>query len=470
MDFKKLIIGIFLLAFTSSGLLAQMPDKVPELQTAGISYIIMDAETGKTLKSHREHISMTPASAMKLVATSAAIDKYGADFCFETKLAISGEIKDGVLHGDVYILGGGDPALGSMRFQNHYYRPFSFLKRWTDALKEEGIKEIEGNIVGSENQNLLNKIPRTWIWEDIANYYGASPSMLNIYENTYQISFNTKVNPGKPTKINKITPDGLNLEFENNVRAASGGGDQAYIFGIPATNKRIIRGTLPAGHDNYHIKGAIPDPALLTAKHLKNSLADNDIKVTGKAKTGMPDTEIKTIHKLKSPALEDLIKLTHYRSLNLYANMMGLLFSEERVMHSALENLTKYWNERGLRTEGMILEDACGLSGFNQISAYQLAYILKYMLSSEHAEAFKTSLPVSGETGTLKYFGRHRDFISQFRGKSGSIKRVNCYAGYLKTKSGKELIVVSMINRYDSESGKIQGMQENFVEEIYNTY
>ncbi|MGC9330407.1 MAG: D-alanyl-D-alanine carboxypeptidase/D-alanyl-D-alanine endopeptidase [Bacteroidales bacterium] len=469
MKFRKLLI-ILSLTLICTGTFPQSPDKVPELQTAGVSYIVMDTKTGKTLEAHREHISMTPASTMKIIATAAAMDKFGSEHCFETKLAISGKIEDGVLHGNVYILGGGDPALGSMRFPNYYYTPFSFLKSWSDAIKETGIIKIDGDIIGSENQDLLNKIPRTWIWEDIANYYGASPSLLNIYENTYQLSFDTGTKAGDATVIKKITPDDLNIEFQNQVTAAEGGGDHAYIFGIPGTPQRTVRGTLPAGHDNFTIKGAIPNPALLTAKHLRDELEKNGIEVTGNATTGIPNSKTKTIHTLKSPPLTDLIKLTHYKSINLYANMIGLLFSEKRIMDEALQNLITYWNEKGLRTEGMKLEDACGLSGFNQVSAYQLAYILKYMYDSEYADAFKASLPISGVSGTLKYFGRNNDFHSKFTGKSGSIKRVNCYAGYLEAKSGKEVIVVSMINRYDDESANLRNIQEHFFEDIYSTY
>ncbi|MFW5805328.1 MAG: D-alanyl-D-alanine carboxypeptidase/D-alanyl-D-alanine-endopeptidase [Bacteroidales bacterium] len=469
MKTNKVLIFI-LLVFVYTISFAQMTDEIPELQTAGISYIVMDAETGKTLKAHREHVSMTPASTIKIIATAAAIDKFGPEHCFETKLAIQGNLEDGILNGNVYILGNGDPALGSIRFQHHYYGPFSFLKRWSEAIEDTGIKRIDGNIVGSENQNLLNKIPRTWIWEDIANYYGASPSLLNIYENTYQISFDTGNKPGDTTTIKKITPDDLKIEFRNDVIASDGGGDKAFIFGIPGTQQRIIRGTLPAGHDNFIIKGAIPDPALLAAKHLRDELEKNGINVTGNATTGIPMPKTETIHTLKSPPLQDLIKLTHYKSINLYANMIGLLFSEERITDKALENLITYWNEKGLRTEGMKLEDACGLSGFNQVSAFQLAYVLKYMNDTEYADEFKASLPVSGKSGTLKYFGRNSDFQSKFHGKSGSIKRVSCYAGYLETNSGKNVIVVSMINRYDNSSGTIKKIQADFIEKIYLDY
>jgi D-alanyl-D-alanine carboxypeptidase/D-alanyl-D-alanine-endopeptidase (penicillin-binding protein 4) len=455
---------------------AQYPDKNPELQTAGISYLVMDAETGKILDSKNEHTSMTPASTLKILPTAAALEKFGPDYRFETQLAIKGNITaDGVLNGDVYILGGSDPALGSLRYQQTYYQPLSFIKQWSNAIRAEGIERIEGNIIGSENQPLNNKIPRTWIWEDIANYFGASASMLNVYENTYQLSFNTGNEAGKQTSITKVTPPGMNLTFSNEVLAANGGGDQAYIFGVPESTKRTVRGTLPKGYNNFIVKGAIPDPALLAARHLKNQLTEDGISVDGEAATGMPEEEeeeeeVQIIDRLVSPPLKDLIKTTNHKSINLYANSLGLLFSVDRIMDEACNKMVEFWNQNGMRTEGLKLEDACGLSPFNQISAYQLAYILKYMQDSEYSDIFRASLPVAGESGTLKYFGHRRDFKGKFTGKSGSIKRVYCYAGYLTTKSGKNCIVVGMLNRYSCSSGEAKAALEDFISTAYNNY
>jgi len=467
---KRLIFLFLAIILTSLSGRAQYPDENPDLQTAGISYLIMDAETGEVLDSKNEHTSMTPASTLKLLPTAATLEKFGPDFTFETRLAIDGTIKDGVLKGDVYILGGSDPALGSVRFQQRYYQPQTFLARWANALKAEGITRIEGNILGSENQRLNNKIPRTWIWEDIANYFGASASMLNIYENTYHLHFNTGDTAGKLTTISKVIPPDIALSFSNEVVSANGGGDQAYIFGVPECDERVVRGSLPKGYSDFVVKGAIPDPALLAAKHLKKELTDDGIDISGKAMTGMPEGNVEIIYRLKSPPLKDLIKITNHKSINLYANSLGLLFSDDKIMDEACGEMTEFWNQKGMRTEGLKLEDACGLSPFNQISAYQLGYILKYMQDSDYADVFRESLPVAGKSGTLRYFGHRRDFKGKFTGKSGSIKRVYCYAGYLTTKSGKNCIVVGMLNRYACSSREAKSALEDFINEAYKNY
>ncbi|MFW5767509.1 MAG: D-alanyl-D-alanine carboxypeptidase/D-alanyl-D-alanine-endopeptidase [Bacteroidota bacterium] len=462
-----LLLGLLLI---KQFIYAQLPDENPELQTAGIAYLVMDAQTGESILAHNEHISMTPASSIKIVPTASALEKYGPEYQFETSLAISGEVVGSVRKGNVYIIGGSDPALGSVRFQGQYYQPVDFLSQWSEAIKAEGITRIEGDIIGSENQRLNNKIPRTWIWEDIANYFGAAASMLNIYENTYQLSFNTGSLAGEPTAITKITPRGMDLTFSNEVIAADGGGDQAYIFGVPESNERVIRGTLPKGHNSFVVKGAIPDPALLAARHLHEQLEKDGISVDGTAGTGMPVETTQKIHSTYSPSLEKLIKITNHKSINLYANSLGLLFSDDKIMDEACDEMIHFWNQNGMRTEGLKLEDACGLSPFNQISAYQLAYILKYMQDSEHANVFRASLPVAGKSGTLRYFGHRRAFNGKFTGKSGSMKRVYSYAGYLTTASKKEYIIVGILNRFDCSSREAKSALEDFVNTVYNNY
>ena len=106
--------------------------------------------------------------------------------------------------------------------------------------------------------------------------------------------------------------------------------------------------------------------------------------------------------------------MTNHRSINLYANMIGSLFSADFLLDEAEESILAYWKSRGMDTEGLFFEDLCGLSPFNQISAKQIAFILAYMKTSEAWSAFYESLPVSGESGTLKYFGQNKSFSGNF--------------------------------------------------------
>jgi len=450
---------------------AQLLNENENLKHANVSYCVIDAETGNELLSYRANQSMIPASVLKIVPTASALLKFGKDATFETKLFTSGEITNGVLNGNIYILGGGDPALGSLKHQEHYYHPVSFIQDWVIQIKNAGITRILGDVIAIEPELLMQKVPRTWLWEDISNHFGASPSQLNVYDNFYQLRFNTMGAIGDIAEIASVVPDDIGLEFESQVKIADGGGDQAYVFGGPDSDKRLILGTLPKGYKSFVVKAAIPDPAKLLAQHFQQHLIAAGVPVSGSYKTEsfLPE-KTNLLHKTASPKLERLIHTTNHKSINLYANMIGALFASDSNLERAAEAIIRFWEKQGMNTDGFILEDLCGLSPFNQISAEQTTFILKAMHDSEMSEVFKNSLPVSGKSGTLRYFGHNKGFSGKFYGKSGSIMRVYGYAGYLTTKSGKTVVITGFVNQFSCSSKDAKKALADFFDTVYEDY
>ena len=106
---------------------------------ANISVRVENMTTGRVIEAHRVDHVVPPASVMKLLTTGAAIETLGADFRFATTLEYTGTISNGVLYGDLYIRGEGDPSLGDKRR--------SFLPRWVQAVRNAGIRRIEGSVV-----------------------------------------------------------------------------------------------------------------------------------------------------------------------------------------------------------------------------------------------------------------------------------------------------------------------------------
>ena len=106
------------------------------LQNANVSLLVKDLSTNETLYEYRSKNSITPASTMKVVTTSTALELLGPDFRFETKLEIDGNISpDSVLNGNLYIRGGGDPTLGSDKLGDK-----DFFPKWIEAVRNAGIK------------------------------------------------------------------------------------------------------------------------------------------------------------------------------------------------------------------------------------------------------------------------------------------------------------------------------------------
>jgi len=442
----------------------------PSLLSASVGILISDAETGEVIASYHPDKSLVPASTQKLLISSAALEFLGSTQIFRTGLAHSGNVgKNGVLNGDIIIIGSGDPALGSERFNSHYG---DIMERLITAISQAGITEINGNILADASIFGRPQIPDTWIWEDIGNYYGSPAFGLNIFDNTYRLTFSSGT-PGGPTQVIDIEPVLPGITFQNAVTAAPNNRDNAYIFGSYMSPVREIRGTIPAKCDRFTIKGSIPKPPLQLAAMLTERLNGKGIKV--KEEHGViwhekDSRKSTTMLEIQSPPLAEIVRLLNQKSINLYAEALLLHLAREKGLKVSVENgckeLTKFWSSKGMDTIGLFLHDASGLSRANGISPAQLGFVLEYM-KNHGAEkgAFLASLPASGISGSLKSFAP--ELPGKFRAKSGYMSRVLNYAGYLESSSGRNLTVVLMVNNHTCSGREMRELWEALVEEVY---
>jgi serine-type D-Ala-D-Ala carboxypeptidase/endopeptidase (penicillin-binding protein 4) len=179
--------------------------ELPEYKSAQVAIYISEMETGKVLYELNGDKLMIPASVLKLVTSAAALDILGPDYRFRTRIGYTGTIEKGILKGNLVVMGGGDPALGSEYFRDHYFLPH-FLEVWAQKIKAAGISRIEGNLILDGSLYDAEKIPPTWIWEDMGNYYGAGASALTVYDNLFRISFRSPAEAGRPAEIVSMQP------------------------------------------------------------------------------------------------------------------------------------------------------------------------------------------------------------------------------------------------------------------------
>ena len=154
---------------------------------------------GETLVDINSDIMMLPASNMKLISTGAALHSLGTDWQFETSLGYSGTVEDGTLHGDLYIIGGGDPTLGSKdSIAVNLERTFA---QWEAIIRAAGIDRVEGRIVGDGRYFDGVVEEPTWLMEDAGTYYGAGTTGLMFYENMQSFSVSAGAQVGDPVNI-----------------------------------------------------------------------------------------------------------------------------------------------------------------------------------------------------------------------------------------------------------------------------
>ena len=189
----------------------------PDYKTATIGLSFIDLEDGRALFEMNENKLMIPASVLKIVTTASAIEILGPDYQFKTKIGYEGEIKNNILDGNLIILGGGDPTLGSIYFQDTETCN-NFLNIWIQEIKSFGINKIIGNVIFDASDYDTENIPPTWIWEDVGNYYGAGASAFSVYDNFFEINFKTPKRSGELSEIISTNPKIEGLQMKNEVK------------------------------------------------------------------------------------------------------------------------------------------------------------------------------------------------------------------------------------------------------------
>lgn len=441
------------------------------LKHSQLSFSLHKAGDSKALVSYHAGKCMVPASNLKLFTTAAAFEVLGEEFRFSTKLEYQGNIDDqGILLGDLYLTGSGDPSLGSERFKD--FPSFeTLMSDIVNQVKVTGIKGIHGNIVADGKIFDYAATSGHWMWGDIGNYYGAFAAGLNLNENMYRLFFKPGMAVGDTAALLTIAPSIPNIEFRNMVLTGpSGSGDMASIYGGPYSNFRYVTGTIPLGTDQFQIKGSIPDPLLIASYAMTALLKQEGIEITGKpsqiytAEKGVEAQPRMLIKEYLSPPLKDLIRETNRQSLNLYAESIykttALVLSKSSIYDSAGKTMQKWWRLQGMNVAGMRLNDGCGLALSNTITATQMTYLLNSIKGKSYFEHFYKSLPVAGISGTLARIGKGTKAEGKIRAKTGTQTRTSCYSGYVDTGKSGLLAFSLMINSYDGTSAALAAKVE----------
>ena len=407
------------------------------------SLCVLDAKSGALIFGKNEHTGLATASTLKTITAATAFALLGKDFQYQTSLAYSGKIVNGVLQGDLIIVGGGDPSLGSSRYAQT--KENEILNQWVKAIRDAGIKKIEGRIIGDDSIWGSSSAPEGWTWQDMGNYYGAAPSALSWRENQFDIQLKPGTKVGATTETLSLQPAMPYLQVVNELTTGtSGSGDQAYAYLPPLSNIAYLRGTWGIDIRKKGISAALPDPAYDAAFRLKDTLA----------KLGLPTTkEVTTARKLKaehlnlppvhqnlisisSPTLDQLIYWFNKKSINLYGeNLVKTLAwkaGKPATTANGLKEMVNYWSARGVDKDALNLFDGSGLSPATRVTSYAMANILFQAQKEPWYNEFYESLP---ENNGMKL-------------KSGSINDVSAYAGYFTNAAGIKYVIVININNY----------------------
>ncbi|RZF59715.1 D-alanyl-D-alanine carboxypeptidase/D-alanyl-D-alanine endopeptidase [Sphingobacterium corticibacterium] len=417
------------------------------------SLTVLDGKTGQPIFTNNASIGLPTASTMKVITSITALDILGPDYTYQTKLAYTGEIDSlGVLHGDIIVIGSGDPTLGSNRYAAT--KSETILNKWVYKIQQAGITHIDGHVVGDDLYLNGNDVPSTWNWVDMGNYYGAGISGLNWRENKTGITFSPS-SVGQPTTISSTSLTGMTVINEVTT-GPNGSGDKVYAYSAPYSNIIYLRGTY--GRDlKKVIEIAIPDPALELALQLTASLSDAGVVVDSLPTTGKrllnqgirlnnPKQEL-DVH--QSPALKNIIHWFNQKSINLYGEAMlksfGIISHNKSNSEEAATLLSKYWEQKlKIPASELHIHDGSGLSPQNRVTTLAMAKIMHYAQSRPWFADFQKSLPT----------------INGITMKSGTIGGVLGYTGFHTNNAGTPVTFSLLINNYTGSTSAMR--QEMF--------
>lgn len=449
----------------------------PELKNAIVTFQAIDLSTGEQIASYNPLMSVPTASTAKLFSTATAIELLGSDYRPETRIYIDGKIdKEGTLNGNVWIRGGGDMTLGS-KFFNEPGHERDFLIAWVDSLKKKGITSISGAIIADGSEFGYAGVPDGWNWSDMGNYYGAGPSGICVFDNMLKLHFETGSTAGTKTKLVTTFPIVPDLVLHNYVTSENVSGDNSYIFGAPYSLDRFATGSLPLNHKGFEVKGSLPDPEFQLAYELMQQLTNSGILVREGAKSvrqmdlqqkNRYSTSYSMLFTHKGQRIIDIATLTNMKSINLFAEglvcLVGYKMTGNGSTDEGLKQMEKYWSNQ-IDWNGLYIKDGSGLSRSNGISAFHFCELLKVMSKSKNAQAFYSTLPVAGKSGTLSSLCKDEPGQGRVVAKSGTMSRIKSYSGYVQSKSGKKIAFSITVNNFNSSSAAVTKK----IEKVLNT-
>ncbi|MBP3194832.1 MAG: D-alanyl-D-alanine carboxypeptidase/D-alanyl-D-alanine-endopeptidase [Cardiobacteriaceae bacterium] len=430
------------------------------------SLIIQEVSRDKPLASLNAGKLRSPASVTKIFTTAAGLIAMGDDYRYPTRFFVDAmPDKDGVVNGNLYIQGGGDPFLVEERLRD-------FIKE----LRGKGVRHIAGNIIIDNSLYKLELDEKDTFDFDGNQYsaYNAVPSPIMVNFRTIKIIFTPA---GKKGVNISLSPQINNWQIDNQMTVNSG-----------------------KCSDNFN-----PTPELsrddkgfavlrLTGKYSTNC-GKSDISVVmgeaieqmyylfrdlwyaeggsfdGRGEIGVVPNSAALIYTGQSLPMSELVQKMNTMSNNVMTRQLMLTLGAylydvpgnlEKGRKGVLETLTAF----GVATDGAIIDNGSGLSRKTRISAQGFSSLLINMYRSEKLrEPFWNSLAVVGETGTLKKRFKGTPMQGKIRGKTGTIDKVRGFAGYVQAASGRVFVVVMIGN--DNAALPSRYMQDDVLTWVY---
>ncbi len=395
------------------------------------------------LLAWRAQEPMNPASVMKLLTTSAALDLLGPDFTWHTPVYGDGRLQGGVLQGNLYLQGQGDPTLVTERL-------WLLLRR----VRQWGVEQIQGDIV--LDRSAFENAPI-----NPADFDGEPLRPYNVPANALMLNYRAwsatfSPDPTQPVAHVQVEPALLGVEVPSTVPLSAGpcadwhGALQARW---DQALQLSFRGSYPAACGERVWSMAYADPQQFDARLLGALWQALGGKLQGTVREGKVPAGLTPWFSPSSPPLAEVVRNINKFSNNLMAQQLFLTLSWQTsgvgANEASRQILRQWWlNKIGSLSDLPEIDNGSGLSRQSRISAQALGRLLSFNWRQGDMPELLASLPLAGVDGTLKRLGQgaHSARWGSAHLKSGSLRDVSAVAGVVRNPQGKYFVVVAIAN------------------------
>ena len=440
---------------------------VRELRQVGIpatSVAVYVQEAGKLrpVLAHRAQEAMNPASLMKLVTTYAALELLGPAYTWKTEIYAAAPVKDGALDGDLFIKGYGDPSL---TLEN-----FWLLLR---ELRARGVRDIRGDLVldqryfeaGGSDPGAFDGEPH--------RPYNAAPQALLVNFNAIRFRFS----PGPGGVAIQADPRPPQLKIVNQVKLSGGtcnGWQDGIVPDVRPAQEGValtLSGSYPASCGEKDMNLAVLEPAAYIHGVFKQLWEESGGALRGKVRLGEVPKGARLLVVRESRPLAEAVRDINKFSNNVMARQLFLTIGAVQsgapgTLPNAAAAVSDWLAAKGLAFPELALENGCGLSRIERISAEHLGRLLLAAYQSPMFAELESSLPIVSVDGTMQKRLKERGVAGHAHIKTGSLEGVKSIAGYVFDRKGRRMAVVFLINHPKAALGK--AAQDALLEWVHN--
>jgi D-alanyl-D-alanine carboxypeptidase/D-alanyl-D-alanine-endopeptidase (penicillin-binding protein 4) len=404
-----------------------------------VAAIVVPVERGAAAVAHNPEQPMNPASVMKVVTAYAALDLLGPAFTFKTDFLATGEVAAGVLEGDLYIKGGGDPKLTADR-----------LWLALHELRSRGVHEIRGDVVVDRSYFAPAPFDPSRFDNDPRRAYNAGSDAFLV--NFHAIEFRFVPEAGAVRVV--AQPDLPNVEVMSRIKPMPGPcgwwreklTHQFMEEGLLAT--AVFEGSYPTSCGENTWALSVFDGPRFAESVLRWVWSESGGKLRGKVRDGRVPPEARMLMRIESEPLSNLVRDMNKFSNNVMARNIFLALSAQQSgagdVRASAKAVRDWLAARGIEAPGFAVDNGAGLSRDDRITAGTVAALLQRAWASPLMPEIASSMPVLATDGTLRK--RTSPAAGQAHLKGGTLTGVQSVAGYVVDRNGKRWVVVMMAN------------------------